>query len=444
MRSTGTVSIPLRSPQATLALPDRAHYGEEAIWFNAARSILIVVLFLAPLAFGAVEPWAFGSIILLTVAALFCWAAGCVSEQRIVLLRTPIYIPALLFAGFAAMQFFTGQTADRIATRDSLLACSAYLLVFTLSGSLFSYRGTRQWSQFGQAVTIYSLVLSLFSIIQFFTAPERIYWTVIPRWGGSIFGPYVNHDHYAGLMEMIFPITAMFWITRPRDDAWSYWAGFATLSSLSSVALCGSRAGIASLLIEVIVLAFIATAYRRQNRTQHGAGAGLALGILGAALFIAWLIPAEVAAHWQLAVQSPTIEMRTRTAMTRDSFSILRAHPWTGVGLGAFETVYPQYQSFASDLRIGHAHNDYAELLAETGAAGGLCMLAALTLFLIACWRNLRQTLSGMSGSTSLLQLATAVACGGLLLHSFFDFNLHIPANAAWFAFCAGIASIRG
>ena len=135
-------------------------------------------------------------------------------------------------------------------------------------------------------------------------------------------------------------------------------------------------------------LAFIATAYRRQNRTQHGAGAGLALGILGAALFIAWMIPAEVAARWQSAVQSPEIAMQDRTAMTRDSFSILRAHPWTGVGLGAFETAYPQYQSFASDLRIDHAHNDYAELLAETGAAGGVCMLAALILFLVACRRK--------------------------------------------------------
>jgi hypothetical protein len=27
-----------------------------------------------------------------------------------------------------------------------------------------------------------------------------------------------------------------------------------------------------------------------------------------------------------------------------------------------------------------------------------------------------------------------------MLVHSFFDFNLHIPANAAWFAVLAGIA----
>ena len=27
-----------------------------------------------------------------------------------------------------------------------------------------------------------------------------------------------------------------------------------------------------------------------------------------------------------------------------------------------------------------------------------------------------------------------------MLVHSFFDFNLHIPANAAWFAVLAGMA----
>ena len=42
------------------------------------------------------------------------------------------------------------------------------------------------------------------------------------------------------------------------------------------------------------------------------------------------------------------------------------------------------------------------------------------------------------------MQLGAAIGCCGLLIHSFVDFNLHIPANAAWFAFCAGLASLSG
>jgi len=42
------------------------------------------------------------------------------------------------------------------------------------------------------------------------------------------------------------------------------------------------------------------------------------------------------------------------------------------------------------------------------------------------------------------LRLGAALGCIGLLVHSLVDFNLHIPANAAWFAFCAGLAIARG
>src|SRR5439155_15560712 len=38
------------------------------------------------------------------------------------------------------------------------------------------------------------------------------------------------------------------------------------------------------------------------------------------------------------------------------------------------------------------------------------------------------------------IRLGAAIGCCGLLVHSFFDFNLHIPANAAWFAVLAGLA----
>jgi hypothetical protein len=39
------------------------------------------------------------------------------------------------------------------------------------------------------------------------------------------------------------------------------------------------------------------------------------------------------------------------------------------------------------------------------------------------------------------MQFAAAVGCCGLLVHSLADFNLHMPANAAWFAACAAIAT---
>jgi O-antigen ligase len=124
--------------------------------------------------------------------------------------------------------------------------------------------------------------------------------------------------------------------------------------------------------------------------------------------------------------------------MSRDSLRILRDYPWKGIGLGSFEDVYPRYQSFAADLNVVHAHNDYAEALAESGIVGGLLLLAGLLTFLSRAFAHLRERLEDEPGW---IQLGATVGCCGLLVHSFADFNLHIPANAAWFVVLLAIAS---
>ncbi|MGH9448251.1 MAG: O-antigen ligase family protein, partial [Terriglobia bacterium] len=83
------------------------------------------------------------------------------------------------------------------------------------------------------------------------------------------------------------------------------------------------------------------------------------------------------------------------------------------------------------------AHNDYLEALAETGIVGGLFVLIALVVFLHQAFRNLRARLLSGRGW---IQWGAALGCCGLLVHSLCDFNLHIPANAAWFAFLLGIS----
>jgi O-antigen ligase len=121
-----------------------------------------------------------------------------------------------------------------------------------------------------------------------------------------------------------------------------------------------------------------------------------------------------------------------------DSLRIWRDHPWLGTGLGSFETAYPRYRSFPGDAVYDHAHNDYAEALAETGLVGGVLILAAIVLFFRIAFRDLATRLRHEVGW---IQLGAALGCCGLLIHSLVDFNLHIPANAAWFAVSAAIAT---
>ena len=125
--------------------------------------------------------------------------------------------------------------------------------------------------------------------------------------------------------------------------------------------------------------------------------------------------------------------------MSLDSLGIVHDHVWLGTGLGSFETVYSRYQSFPSDLDWDHAHDDYAEALAETGLIGGILIVAAAALFLAGAFRNARRSES----AAEWIQVGAAIGCCGLLFHSFMDFNFHIPANAMWFAACAALARSR-
>jgi O-antigen ligase len=95
-------------------------------------------------------------------------------------------------------------------------------------------------------------------------------------------------------------------------------------------------------------------------------------------------------------------------------------------------------RTFPTSLFVNAAHNDYVQLTVETGVLGMLCAVA----FLFLVFQNsLRHVHRARQNWFSAVTLAAMVGCIALLVHSLFDFNLEIPANAATFAFLTGLAS---
>jgi O-antigen ligase len=118
-----------------------------------------------------------------------------------------------------------------------------------------------------------------------------------------------------------------------------------------------------------------------------------------------------------------------------------RSHPVLGNGVGTFETVFPAYMSHVSDLHWTHAHDDFAEVLAETGLVGGALLLWGLVLFFRRAFLHLPARLRA---DWSWIPIGAAVGAVGLLCHSLVDFNLRLPANAAWFVVCVAVATHPG
>jgi len=125
-----------------------------------------------------------------------------------------------------------------------------------------------------------------------------------------------------------------------------------------------------------------------------------------------------------------------RPEVCQNTINMARDFPLFGTGLGTFQYIYPKYRSLPSQHYYDHTHNDYLELLSDTGLAGFVIVLSGFTLFF---WKTLTRWWERRD------PFARGVALGGgcsiivALTHSFAEFNLHIPANALFFSLLLGL-----
>lgn len=405
-------------------------------WIAGCQFLLLAILFSSPLAFGAVLPAAWGAIAIGTAVAVLFWAAACVQQRHVFLnySRLLLVVVAVLFV--AALQLVTHVTADAVGTREALVKVASDGILLFLTSTLFASVSESSLRRFGWLISAYSFAIALFAIVQAFASPDRIYWAITPRWGGYIFGPYVNHNHYAGLMEMLFPLTLAFLLSVRTEGIIRFWFAFAAMIVMASVILSGSRAGVISLALQMG--AFGGFLYIKKHLPARRIVVTLLVTAISAGLLYSWLSSEFLATRFQVALQHPEASYGERRSMASDALVITRHFPLTGTGLGSFSTVYPQYQSFATDRQVEHAHNDYAEFLAETGIPGAVILIVALVLLGARVHHNLQQP---VVTTADWMRIGATISCLGIMFHSFVDFNLHIPANAAWFAVCLGIAT---
>lgn len=65
-------------------------------------------------------------------------------------------------------------------------------------------------------------------------------------------------------------------------------------------------------------------------------------------------------------------------------------HPLVGVGFGGYEAAYPAYALMNWSMALGHAHNYYLNVLAETGIVGLAAYVGMWLAYLMLTLRALR------------------------------------------------------
>jgi O-antigen ligase len=392
------------------------------------------LLLAGPLAFGAVEPW---SIFFLESgsAALFAlWIGKQAMEGEIRIRQNLLFLPMGIFGLLIALQLIFHVTAYVHATLSSALLYVSYGALCFLASQMLT-RGS-QARRLTMMFSGYGAALASFALLQGISSNGRLYWLRQPRMGGWIYGPYVNHNHYAGLMEMLIPIPLVLSLTRLASARARNLAATAAAIMVGTVFLSGSRGGMFAVVIELLILAVILTQQRRGWRTAMGLGAfasivaGLLIWIGGGNLTqrIGTLGPA----HTEIAGE-------VRTHIDRDASRMFLKKPMLGWGLGTFPVVYPRFRTFYTNFFVNEAHNDYLQLLAETGLLG----FATMVLFLVIVYKKaVVKARNWTSDTNGAVALACLLGLTGILVHSTVDFNLQIPANAALFyVFCTVAAA---
>jgi O-antigen ligase len=298
-------------------------------------------------------------------------------------------------------------------------------------------RRSSQFEMLAKLFAAYGAVVALFAVLQGLAPNGKLYWIWPLEQGGSIYGPYVNHNHYAGLMEMLMPFPLVLAATRfTNGNRKIAAAGIAALMA-ASIFLSGSRGGMAAFVAQMVMLGVLLVRKREGNWKQPlMLGAFLAVVIV----FLVWMGGNELTRRL-ISIHSEAreeINGGVRLSIDRDCLRMLIKRPFLGWGLGAFPIVYPQFRSFYTTFFVNQAHNDYLQLLVETGLAG----FSIAVWFLVLVFRQAANKLNNWTETASgAMTVAALLGCMGILVHSFLDFNLQIPANAALFYVLCAIAA---
>jgi O-antigen ligase len=389
---------------------------------------LCALLIFAVLAFGAVEEWSTFAFEAGAAILFLVWAGRQVVSGQVSLSKNPLYLPALLFFLLLLAQVGLRTSAYGYVTRYEVLQYVSYGIILLIAAECVREEDARQ--KFAMVLILFGVLYAFFALAQELTSNGKFFWVYTPRFNGSIYGSYVNHDHYAGLMEMLVPFPLVASMGHLLSGGKRALVAFCAVLMASTIFLSGSRGGMLSLVLEIVVFATLTLVQRRNPRVALGVAAMCVLVLV----FLVFLGKVQVLGR--LGNLGPDMRLK----ITKDCLRMFSHRPVLGWGLGTFPTVYPGYRSFYTNLFVNEAHNDYAQLLVETGLLGfGLMLWFLIRLYKYGLPTSRRWEFK-WDGAVS---LAALLGCTGLLLHSFVDFNLQIPANAAMFYVLCGLAATR-
>lgn len=439
---------------------------------NISYYLLIICLIFSPLAFGSVETWALLSMeVLITVSAIF-YALYLIKEKKN-LYSVPGLIPLIILCEFILIQIiplpqslvkiispsswelynstvgvfkdiqFMTISVNKSETLSEFIRYSVYVIFYSFSVQIFSDRNILKSNV--KTISVFGFLLAFSSICQLFLRKDYALWFRYVPDNSMIVGPYICHNHYAGLMEMIFPLSLVLYIYNKPTFIYgsikerfldslnskrmmiSLRYAFYALTIALSIFLSLSRGGIISLCAGTVFFFVFFNFYRSYKKTALFFPLSALILIT---LAISWFGWDDITGRFYDIKNEIEGNGYSRLAIWKDSFPIFKDFILTGSGFGTFRWIFPSHQSFPGTRIVDHTHNDYLEFATTSGLIG----IVLTALFIVSVVISSYRVFVKRKDRYSMLIFSAALSgMVSIFIHSIFDFNMQIPANALYF-----------
>jgi O-antigen ligase len=292
---------------------------------------------------------------------------------------------------------------------------------------------------------------ALYGLVMTYSGYNHIWWFKKLGDNRDVTGTYINRNHFAGLMEMCVLVAISYAAAlSDRKKARNMLASrkanvrarlsrylsmeqrfnkralilFAGVVMGIGLVFSASRGGIISVAGAMLCISLLII-FRKNHRRKGFIVLALFLVASIYALFIGVEYPVERFKDFDTSLQA-------RARYAKRALDIFHDYQATGIGIGNFQYAYPKYQSAQDkDVFLRYAHNDWAQFFAEAGVIG-FCLLVVGVVYYI--YRTLKLWRIRTDSFAICLGVTPLAAMTAMAIHSYSDFNLHIPANFLMFS----------
>ena len=414
-----------------------------------------------------------GTILAILLATAFLACQALIGGTRL-LFAFPAYA---ILAVVGVLALFSFRRINSIPNRVALLSTclfAAYILgraflsptpylarfdIYPLLGGLIVYFVTALVLTDGRKrMLVISILLAgavvqvVIGAIQFRNGDNWMPFGFLPRfdYAGRASGFYVCPNHLAGMLEVV----GILGLSLTFFSRWPVWGklltGYAALVCYVGVILTGSRGAYLSVLFSLLVFALLSARIIRAAgsvfhlRLTIAAAIILALATIGA--FLIFQNSEELVNR-----ASKVADKDIRLEYWQAALQQFPLSPLVGTGSRTYLYYGRMFRSANVQVDPVYVHNDYLQLLVEYGVVAVVLFLFFAVVHLswgLVSARRLgpRRIASSqrIRSNNMALNIGALSAAAAYVVHSFFDFNLHIPANLLLLAFVFGVLANDG